>query len=253
MNNAFATPRITDTSPWNSALPAPVGSTLRQIWRRRIVSNLAVPSRRVAAAGTVDLAAKRAIDIVIAGTASLVLLPVFALVAAAVRLTSPGAAILRQIRIGKDGKPFTLYKFRSMYHESAARQAQLAQQNQHGADGVTFKLKRDPRITSLGYWLRRASIDELPQLWNVLKGDMSLVGPRPPLPHEVVRYTPAQARRLAARPGLTCLWQVSGRADLPFARQVELDIEYLTSRSILTDLRILLLTIPAVLTARGAY
>jgi lipopolysaccharide/colanic/teichoic acid biosynthesis glycosyltransferase len=131
--------------------------------------------------------------------------------------------------------------------------AALLAANQHGADAVTFKLKADPRITPVGAWLRRSSLDELPQLWNILVGDMSLVGPRPPLPQEVARYTPAQRQRLAAKPGLTCLWQVSGRANLPFDRQVELDVEYLSTRSVLKDILILLRTVPAVLTARGAY
>jgi lipopolysaccharide/colanic/teichoic acid biosynthesis glycosyltransferase len=174
-------------------------------------------------------------------------------VAAAVRLTSKGPAFLRQTRVGQDGAPFTIYKFRSMYHDAEARRAALVADNIHGAEGVTFKLKRDPRITGIGRFIRRMSIDELPQLVNVLNGTMSLVGPRPPLPAEVVRYTAEQRRRLAGKPGLTCLWQVSGRSNLPFPKQVELDVEYLAKRGIATDLSILLRTVPAVLLARGAY
>jgi lipopolysaccharide/colanic/teichoic acid biosynthesis glycosyltransferase len=140
-----------------------------------------------------------------------------------------------------------------MYVDAEARRAELEARNQHGSDGVTFKMRRDPRITPFGRILRKSSIDELPQLWNILIGDMSLVGPRPPLPKEVERYTPAQWRRLAAKPGLTCLWQIGGRADLPFERQVELDIEYLRKRNVWLDLWIMLRTVPAVLAARGAY
>jgi lipopolysaccharide/colanic/teichoic acid biosynthesis glycosyltransferase len=200
-----------------------------------------------------DLALKRLIDISGAAVGLLIAAPLFLVVAAIIRATSPGPALLRQTRIGKDGKPFALFKFRSMYVDAEARRAALEQHNQHGADGVTFKLRRDPRVTPVGRLLRRSSIDEMPQLWNVLIGDMSLVGPRPPLPAEVARYLPRQHRRLEAKPGLTCLWQVGGRSDLPFERQVDLDIEYLARRNTLLDLVILLRTVPAVLTARGAY
>jgi lipopolysaccharide/colanic/teichoic acid biosynthesis glycosyltransferase len=146
-----------------------------------------------------------------------------------------------------------MFKLRSMYIDAAARREALVTANHHGADGLTFKLKRDPRITPVGRLLRRSSIDELPQLWNVLVGEMSLVGPRPQLPGEVARYQPVHYHRLAGKPGMTCLWQISGRADLPFEKQVTLDIDYLRTRSLWADLRILLLTVPAVLGARGAY
>jgi lipopolysaccharide/colanic/teichoic acid biosynthesis glycosyltransferase len=131
--------------------------------------------------------------------------------------------------------------------------SQLLELNQHGATGVTFKIKNDPRITRVGRMLRRTSLDELPQLFNVLRGDMSLVGPRPAVPAEVERYTTHEAGRLSVKPGLTCLWQVSGRANLPFAEQVRLDLQYIQNRSIPYDLYLMALTIPAVLTARGAY
>src|ERR1700754_1963398 len=123
-----------------------------------------------------------------------------------------------------------MYKFRSMYQDAEDRLADVAKLNHHGADGVTFKMKDDPRITRVGGLLRRSSMDELPQLWNILKGEMSLVGPRPPLPTEVMRYSEKERARLAGKPGLTCLWQVSGRANVPFEGQVEMDIDYLRRR-----------------------
>jgi len=174
-------------------------------------------------------------------------------VMAAIRLESPGSPIFTQIRVGENGKMFKMYKFRSMYRDAEQRLADIAKLNHHGADGVTFKMKDDPRITRVGRLLRRSSMDELPQLLNILKGDMSLVGPRPPLPSEVMRYSEAERARLAGKPGLTCLWQISGRANLPFERQVALDVDYLRRRSLLLDLSILLRTIGAVVTARGAY
>ncbi len=233
----------------------------RRMWRRYIAGNPAFVLRaakdtlpeRQAVIRSADFAAKRAIDIVGASVGLLLGAPLFLGVAALVRLTSPGPAFLKQTRVGQDGRTFGLLKFRSMFIDADARRAALEAENQHGAGGITFKLKRDPRVTPIGRLLRKSSIDELPQLWNVLIGDMSLVGPRPPLPAEVARYTPAQRRRLAAKPGLTCLWQIGGRADLPFERQVELDIEYLTTRNVVMDILIMLRTVPAVLTARGAY
>jgi exopolysaccharide biosynthesis WecB/TagA/CpsF family protein len=232
-----------------------------RMWQRYIVGNPAFVFRAAVdalpssgeALHRFDLALKRLIDISGAAVGLMIALPLFLVVALMIRATSPGPALLRQTRIGKDGKPFALFKFRSMYVDAEARRAALEQQNQHGVDGVTFKLRRDPRVTAVGRLLRRSSIDEMPQLWNVLIGDMSLVGPRPPLPAEVARYLPRQHRRLEAKPGLTCLWQVGGRANLPFERQVDLDIEYLARRNTLLDLVILLRTVPAVLTARGAY
>ena len=233
----------------------------RRMWRRYILGNPAFAARAVFDARPdlaplgrrIDLALKRSIDIGGAALGLMVLAPLFLVVAAAIRATSPGPAFLRQIRAGQNGKTFALYKFRSMYADAAARQKDLAALNQHGPDGVTFKLRHDPRVTPAGRWLRRSSIDELPQLWNVLIGEMSLVGPRPPLPAEVERYRPFERRRLEAKPGLTCLWQIGGRANLPFETQVALDIEYQQRRNTLLDLLILLRTVPAVLTARGAY
>jgi exopolysaccharide biosynthesis WecB/TagA/CpsF family protein len=230
----------------------------RRMFGRYMLGNPRFVARAVRAAvpatlRRTDLGLKRALDVGIAGAALAAASPLLALTAVAIRLESKGPALFRQARIGENGRAFVLYKFRSMHVDAEARRAALQRQNQHGVDGVTFKMKRDPRVTRVGRWLRRFSLDEVPQLWNVLKGDMSLVGARPPLPGEVERYTPAQRRRLAGKPGLTGLWQVSGRAELPFERQVELDVHYLENRHLLLDLAILLRTVPAVLTGRGAY
>ena len=144
-----------------------------------------------------------------------------------------------------------MFKLRTMYLDADRRKAELLAQNEAG--GVIFKMKRDPRITRVGRYLRKLSLDELPQVVNVLKGDMSIVGPRPPVPSEVTEYTPADRRRLEGKPGLTCLWQVSGRSDIPFDGQVRLDVEYLETRSLRRDLAILLRSVPAVLLGKGAF
>ena len=195
---------------------------------------------------------KRALDILISFAALFLLLPVFVILVLLIRITSPGPAIFVQIRVGRFGRPFRFYKFRSMYAGSDVRRKDVLPDNQ-SSDGVIFKMKKDPRITPLGRFLRRTSLDELPQLINVLAGDMSLVGPRPPVPEEVLQYTLEHRKRLHVKPGLTCLWQISGRSDIPFSRQVELDKEYIRSRNFLNDFRILLKTIPAILSGRGAY
>ncbi len=229
----------------------------KRMFRRYIMGNPAFVARvitaRLALRERAESTTKRGLDIACAATGLALLALPFLAVMAAVRLTSPGSPLLRQIRIGENGKAFTLYKFRSMYRDADARLLALMAQNQHGTDGVTFKMKRDPRVTMLGRLLRKSSIDELPQLLNVLNGSMSLVGPRPALPSEVARYNAHERDRLRGKPGITGLWQVSGRADIPFPRQVELDIEYLCRRNFLLDLGILLRTVPAVLLARGAY
>lgn len=198
------------------------------------------------------LVCKRAIDIVGAACALLALAPVIALVALWIRLDSAGPAFFSQVRVGEGKREFRCWKLRSMYIDAEQRKAELEAQNEMKA-GVLFKMKRDPRITRVGRFIRKASIDELPQLWNVLRGDMSLVGPRPAIPSEVAQYTPYECGRLQVKPGITCLWQISGRSDLPFDRQVALDIDYAKQRSVLLDLEILFRTVPAVLTARGAY
>jgi lipopolysaccharide/colanic/teichoic acid biosynthesis glycosyltransferase len=225
------------------------GLSLRAVDQDRLVSRRAKASRAWSAA---DAQVKRAFDVVIAVLALAVLAPVFAMIASIVRCDG-GPAFFRQERVGKGGRRFWFYKFRSMAIDAEARRADLALCNHHGPHGVTFKLKHDPRVTPVGRFLRRTSLDELPQLWNVLKGDMSLVGPRPALPSEVACYTTAQSRRLVVLPGLTCLWQVCGRAELSFEEQVRLDLEYIARRSLWLDLDLLARTVPAVVGGRGAY
>jgi exopolysaccharide biosynthesis WecB/TagA/CpsF family protein len=195
---------------------------------------------------------RRALDIVGAGLVSLLAAPLMAAAALAIRLESPGPVFFHQDRVGLRGKTFRLWKFRSMYLDAEARKAELMNENQI-AGGVLFKIKRDPRITRVGRILRRFSIDELPQLWNVLRGDMALVGPRPALPSEVAQYSIADRNRLLTRPGITCIWQVSGRSNIPFEGQVAMDLEYIHNAKLSTDLKLLLKTVPAVISGHGAY
>ena len=195
---------------------------------------------------------KRCIDRIGAGVGLLLLSPLFAFLAALIKLESSGPVLFSQTRIGLAGEPFRCWKFRSMYVDAEQRKEELLAQNEM-AGGTTFKMKKDPRITRVGAFIRKASIDELPQLWNVFRGDMSLVGPRPPVPREVDQYTARERQRLFVKPGITCIWQVSGRSDLPFPEQVMLDIEYIQKRSLWMDIKLLLRTLPAVLFARGAY
>ena len=197
-------------------------------------------------------ALKRAIDVAVALTMLLLLLPLFAVVAAAVKWTDGGPVLFWQRRVGRWGREFWFPKFRSMVINAEQLKDQLLKLNDH-KDGVTFKMKRDPRVTWIGRIIRKLSIDELPQLWCVLKGDMTLVGPRPPVPREVAKYTLADRRRLDVTPGLTCIWQVSGRGNIPFPRQVELDVEYIEARCTWLDIKLMLHTIPAVLTGKGAF
>ena len=195
---------------------------------------------------------KRLLDIVLSLIALIVLAPLFLVLAILIKLTSPGPVFFVQARVGQFGRSFSFYKFRSMYVDAEQRKAALLSRNQ-SSDGVIFKMKNDPRVTPLGRILRKTSMDELPQFLNVLVGDMSLVGPRPPVPLEVVQYSLEARKRLNVRPGLTCLWQVSGRSTIPFQQQVRLDKEYISSRSLKQDLLILLRTIPAIISGRGAY
>ena len=195
---------------------------------------------------------KRLMDIVLSVFAIVAGSPVFLITALLVKVTSPGPIIFSQVRVGKFGRHFKFYKFRSMYIDAEARKAELMKLNE-SSDGVIFKMKRDPRITPIGRFIRKFSIDELPQLFNVLLGDMSLVGPRPPLPSEVRTYTLEERKRLNITPGITCIWQVSGRSELPFSKQIALDKEYIASRSAWKDFLILLKTIPAILTGKGAW
>lgn len=194
---------------------------------------------------------KRLLDFLVAAVVLLMLLPLYVIIALAVKLSSQGPVVFKQIRIGKRGHPFMFYKFRSMYVDAEARREALMHLNE--TDGPTFKMKADPRVTPVGKILRKLSLDELPQLLNVLKGDMSLVGPRPPLPVEVAQYTPQHMHRLCVTPGVTCLWQISGRSNVTFEHWVEMDLFYIQQMSFWLDLKIMLLTIPAVLKGEGAY
>jgi len=195
---------------------------------------------------------KRVFDIVISAILLVFLMPVFLAVALAIRLEDPGPILFKQKRVGRWGTLFTMWKFRSMYTDAEERKKELTARNEMEG-GVIFKMKDDPRVTKVGRIIRKTSIDELPQLWNVLKGDMSLVGPRPPVPQEVDEYSLSDRRRLEVIPGITCIWQVSGRSDIPFDQQVELDVQYIQSQSFWTDIKILLKTVPALLFGIGAY
>ncbi|HWM90533.1 MAG TPA: sugar transferase [Thermoanaerobaculia bacterium] len=199
----------------------------------------------------IQLMAKRALDVALASLLLLLALPGVTLIAAAIKVTSGGGTVLfRQTRCGLNGRFFTLYKFRTMVEDAEDLRRELLHLNE--MKGPVFKLKSDPRVTWLGRILRRFSLDELPQFWNVLRGDMSLVGPRPPIPEEVAQYQRWQRRRLAMKPGLTCLWQISGRNNIDFDRWMQLDLEYIDSWSPMLDLKILLKTIPVVLSGKGA-
>lgn len=195
---------------------------------------------------------KSCADRLFALTLLLVLAPLIVGIAIAIRLTSTGPAFFRQQRIGANGREFCLLKFRTMHVDAECRLAEVLAGNDC-ADGLLFKMKRDPRVTGLGRWLRRYSLDELPQLFNVLSGQMSVIGPRPPLPSEVSRYSNDVRRRLMVRPGLTGLWQVSGRSNLTWEESVRLDLFYIENWSLALDLLILWKTVPAVLLGRGAY
>ncbi|MDP2997923.1 MAG: sugar transferase [Bryobacterales bacterium] len=199
----------------------------------------------------IRLLAKRAGDILLGGAALILAAPAMALIALAIRLSSPGPAIFRQVRCGLNGRRFVFYKFRSMCRNAEELKPGLAHLN--ARDDVVFKIPNDPRLTPIGKFLRKFSIDEWPQLWNVLKGDMSLVGPRPAIPEEVEQYKRWQRRRLRMRPGLTCLWAVSGRDALDFESWMKLDMQYIDTWSLALDWKIMLRTIPRVLTGKGAH
>lgn len=194
---------------------------------------------------------KRLIDIM--GAAILIppLLPLMAAIAVAIKLDSPGPVLATQTRLGRGGKTFRAYKFRSMKTTSVEIPEELRRQNE--STGPLFKMRRDPRVTWVGRGLRRMSLDELPQLFNVLFGQMSLVGPRPPLPREVEGYNEVQLKRLTVIPGMTGLWQVSGRSELTFEDMLSLDLKYIDNRSLTLDLWILLKTLPCILGGKGAY
>ena len=222
--------------------PGGLGHRLRY-WRKKYAWIIVVGGAKVL---------KRLIDILASSILFLCLWPLFLGVALCIKLTDGGPVFFWQTRIGLWGKEFPFPKFRSMVMNAEALKDSILEQSDH-EDSITFKMKKDPRVTWIGTIIRKLSIDELPQLWCVLKGDMSLVGPRPPVPREVAEYTLSDRRRLDAIPGLTCIWQVSGRGDIPFDEQVELDVQYIESQSIWVDIKLLLGTIPAVLLGKGAY
>ena len=216
---------------------------LARYWRKRYLWLAVVHGSKIA---------KRTIDVTVAIGLLVLCAPLLVAVALAITLTDKGPVLYWQNRVGFRGREFRFPKFRSMVVNADKRIDQLLASNDH-ANSITFKMKDDPRVTWIGRVIRRSSIDELPQLWCVLKGEMSLVGPRPPLPSEVSRYSLAQRRRLDVVPGLTCIWQVRGRGDIPFDQQVELDVQYIESQSLWLDVKLLLLTVPAVLFGKGAY
>jgi lipopolysaccharide/colanic/teichoic acid biosynthesis glycosyltransferase len=196
--------------------------------------------------------AKRAMDVIMASIALALLMPLLAVLGLLIKLTDGGPVLFMQTRVGRYGKQFRCYKLRSMVSGADRMKADLIRQNRH-SDPRTFKMTADPRITWIGRLIRKTSLDEVPQLWNVVNGDMSLVGPRPPVPSEVVCYSDSDFRRLEVRPGLTCIWQISGRGDIPFHQQVKLDIDYIEQRCLWLDTKLMLQTIPAVISGRGAY
>ena len=199
----------------------------------------------------VALLLKRAFDVASSAVAILAFSPLLLATAAAIRLESPGPVFFRQVRVGKNGRPFKMYKFRSMRVDAEAGLESLRAQNE--ASGPVFKMRNDPRVTRVGRFIRRTSIDELPQFLNVLSGEMSVVGPRPPVPAEVRQYQRWQRRRLSVKPGITCTWQVSGRSNISFDEWMALDLEYIDTWSLWHDVQICFQTIPAVLTSRGAH
>jgi exopolysaccharide biosynthesis polyprenyl glycosylphosphotransferase len=215
------------------------------------IATVLAPQIEVVARGLFAERAKRLFDVFSALIAILLLAPLLTLAALAVKLTSDGPVLFSQMRVGKGGRLFRFYKFRSMVTDSETLKASLMTRNEK--DGPIFKMQHDPRITPVGRFLRKYSIDELPQLLNVLNGDMSLVGPRPPVPAEVVQYEEWQLRRLSVAPGLTCIWQTSGRSRITFDEWMRMDLEYIDTWSFGLDLKLLLKTVKAVLVADGAY
>jgi exopolysaccharide biosynthesis polyprenyl glycosylphosphotransferase len=198
------------------------------------------------------LLVKRLMDIVLSLVGLILLTPLFILLAILIKLDDPnGPVLFKQVRVGKDGKEFAMYKFRSMVSNAEELFEKLKHQNE--IEGLMFKMKDDPRVTRIGKWMRKLSLDELPQLYNVLKGEMSLVGPRPPLPREVSEYSAYHLQRLLVTPGCTGLWQVTGRNSVGFEEMVRLDLEYMTNRSIWLDLRIIMLTFSEMFGSENAF
>lgn len=201
--------------------------------------------------GPVYRASKRLFDIAVALVGLVLLVPLLPVIVVLIKLDSPGSIFFRQKRVGEGGRLFTCYKLRSMVQDAEALKPHLAALNE--ATGPAFKIRADPRITAIGAFLRRSSLDEVPQLFNVLLGDMSIIGPRPQIPTEVELYESWHRRRLEVKPGITCLWQVSGRSHVGFEDWMRLDLEYVRTRGWRTDLSILLRTLPAVIARKGAY
>ena len=242
---------VTTAPPAHPAEPFVLPQRAQRL-RRRVDWSAYLPARAAGRSWQVQQAVKRVLDVVLAAAGLVVLLPVFVLVAALVKLSSRGPVLYEWRALGYRARPFVAYKFRTMVVGADARKAEYAAVNE--MNGPVFKLRRDPRVTPLGRWLRKFSIDELPQLWSVLKGDMSLVGPRPPLPEEFAQYEEWQCGKLAVKPGITCFWQVSGRSEISdFRTWARLDLRYIRDWNLWLDFQLLLRTIPAVLSGRGAY
>ncbi|NUQ73229.1 MAG: sugar transferase [Polyangiaceae bacterium] len=242
----------TNEHDWNAklerlppAMRSPLARTAARARRMRLRALLGLRS--------VGPAARRAIDIAASLIALILLSPVFLVAAIAIKATSRGPILFKQERVGQWGRRFAMLKLRTMVTNAEAKKTELQAAVNGALDGVRFKIKNDPRITPVGRILRKFSIDELPQLWNVLVGDMTLIGPRPPVWREVALYDPRALRRLEVKPGLTCLWQISGRSDLSFEQQVDLDIQYIDKTQPVDEVKILVRTIPAVLSGKGAY
>lgn len=208
------------------------------------------PACSFEARGFYQRAGKRLLDLFVAAVALILLSPVFLLTALAIKVESPGPVFYRSIRLGRCARPFTFLKFRSMVADAESRKKDLAHLNE--MDGPVFKIREDPRVTRVGRWLRRTSLDELPQFFHVLRGEMSLVGPRPPIPEEVEQYETWQRRRLSVVPGITCLWQVSGRNRIGFDEWMRLDAQYIDTLSLWTDVKIMARTVFAVVRTSGA-
>ena len=230
---------------------------VKQEFERALQSDALAQLRARLAAGTRTLTlagatgGAKALALVASFLALVLLSPLFLLIAILIKLEDRGPVFFRQTRVGQFGREFTMLKYRSMCLDAEERLKELLARNRH-RDGVTFKIADDPRITRVGKWLRKFSFDELPQLYNVLIGDMSLVGPRPPVPREVALYSLGDRRRLLVKPGITCIWQISGRSEIDFSGQVLLDVKYIETHSFWVDIKILAKTVPAVLSGKGA-
>ncbi|MGN7476664.1 sugar transferase [Solibacillus silvestris] len=227
---------------------SPASSENPSVKRKQSLTNLHVQINN----NKCYLISKRIIDFALALLGLIFLSPLFMLIAITIKAEDyKGPVLYKQIRIGKDSKEFYIYKFRSMVPNAECLKATLSDQNE--ASGPVFKMKRDPRVTKVGRFIRKTSLDELPQLINVVKGEMSLVGPRPPLPEEVAQYTNYEFQRLSVTPGLTCYWQVSGRSNIEFSEWMQLDMKYISKRSIWVDMKLILKTIVVLFGSRGAY